>query len=101
YFPHATRPLFPTRRFSDLSYEVEDTASLHFEYPERLVTMFFTWAARRRENRIRFVGDRGAIERVGGELRLERAVALEPQLAAHRSEEHTSELQLRCHLVCR
>ena len=34
--------------------------------------MFFTWAARRRENRIRFVGERGAIEWVGGELRLER-----------------------------
>jgi predicted dehydrogenase len=53
-------------------YEVEDTASLRFEYPGRLVTMFFTWAARARENRIRFVGDRGSIEWAGGELRLER-----------------------------
>src|SRR6059036_2677048 len=61
-----------TGRLRHRSYEVEDTASLHFEYPERLVTMFFTWAARRRENRIRFVGERGAIEWVGGELRLER-----------------------------
>src|SRR5438477_345012 len=66
-----------TGRLRHRSYEVEDTASLHFEYPERLVTMFFTWAARRRENRIRFVGDCGAIEWVGGELRLERDGTLE------------------------
>src|SRR2546425_8733960 len=39
--------------------------------------MFFTWAARARENRIRFVGDEGAIEWTGGELRLERAGAVE------------------------
>src|SRR3989442_6195719 len=39
--------------------------------------MFFTWAARARENRIRFVGDAGAIEWTGGELRLERAGAVE------------------------
>src|SRR5438105_3526724 len=58
-------------------YEVEDTASVHFEYPERLVTMFFTWAARQRENRIRFAGEHGAIEWVGGELRLERGGRLE------------------------
>src|SRR5213080_916980 len=61
-----------TGRLRHRAYEVEDTAWLHFEYPERLVTMFFTWAAQRRENRIRFVGERGAIEWVGGELRLER-----------------------------
>src|SRR5438477_2602197 len=66
-----------TGRLRHRAYEVEDTASVHFEYPERLVTMFFTWAARRRENRIRFVGDRGAIEWVGGELRLERGGRLE------------------------
>src|SRR5438046_4228435 len=66
-----------TGRLRHRAYEVEDTASLHFEYPERLVTMFFTWAARRRENRIRFVGERGAIEWVGGELRLERDGTLE------------------------
>jgi len=36
-----------------------------------------TWAARARENRIRFVGDAGAIEWTGGELRLERAGAVE------------------------
>src|SRR2546428_4767582 len=39
--------------------------------------MVFTWAARARENRIRFVGDAGAIEWTGGELRLERAGAVE------------------------
>lgn len=66
-----------TGRLRHRTYEVEDTASLQFEYPERLVTMFFTWAARRRENRIRFVGERGAIEWVGGELRLERDGTLE------------------------
>jgi len=66
-----------TGRLRHQSYEVEDTASLHFEYPDRRVTMFFTWAARARENRIRFVGDAGAIEWVDGELRLERAGKVE------------------------
>src|SRR3989441_768907 len=66
-----------TGRLRHAGYDVEDTASLRFEYPGRLVTMFFTWAARARENRIRFVGDAGAIEWTGGELRLERAGAVE------------------------
>ena len=66
-----------TGRLRHHGYEVEDTASLHFEYPERLVTMFFTWAARARENRIRFIGDAGAIEWIGGELRLERGGRVE------------------------
>ena len=66
-----------TGRLRHRAYEVEDTAWLHFEYPERLVTMFFTWAAQRRENRIRFVGEQGAIDWVGGELRLERAGTVE------------------------
>ena len=66
-----------TGRLRHARYEVEDTASLRFDYPGRLVTMFFTWAARARENRIRFVGDEGAIEWTGGELRLERAGAVE------------------------
>ncbi len=60
-----------TGRLRHRDYEVEDTASLHFAYPERLVTMFFTWAARRRDNRIRFIGDAGSIEWLGGELYLE------------------------------
>ena len=66
-----------TGRLRHRAYEVEDTASVHFEYPERLVTMFFTWAARQRENRIRFAGEHGAIEWVGGELRLEREGGIE------------------------
>src|SRR5206468_4409853 len=66
-----------TGRLRHAAYDVEDTAALRFEYPGRLVTMFFTWAARSRENRIRFVGDAGAIEWAGGELRLERAGVVE------------------------
>ena len=66
-----------TGRLRHRDYEVEDTASLHFAYPERLVTMFFTWAARRRDNRIRFIGDAGSIEWLGGELRLERGGLVE------------------------
>jgi predicted dehydrogenase len=66
-----------TGRLRHAGYEVEDTASLRFEYPSRLVNMFFTWAARSRENRIRFVGDAGAIEWAGGELRLERGGQVE------------------------
>src|SRR5437879_13548971 len=33
--------------------------------------MFFTWAARSRENLVRFIGERGTIAWVGGELRLD------------------------------
>ncbi|HVH68513.1 MAG TPA: Gfo/Idh/MocA family oxidoreductase [Gemmatimonadales bacterium] len=61
-----------TGRLRHTAYDVEDTAAVRFEYPDRLVTMFFTWAARARENRIRFIGDVGSIEWAGGELRLER-----------------------------
>jgi predicted dehydrogenase len=53
-------------------YDVEDTAHLVFEYPDRLGVMFLTWAARHRENRVRFIGEEGAIEWIGGHLRLER-----------------------------
>lgn len=64
-------------RLRHLEYDVEDTASLLFEYPDRLAVMFLTWAARQRENRIRFIGDAGTIEWVGGELRLERGGQIE------------------------
>jgi len=50
---------------------VEDTASLLFEYPDRVATMLLTWAAARRDNLVRFTGERGTIELVGGELRLD------------------------------
>jgi len=61
-----------TGRLLHQQYDVEDTAALVLEYPDRVAVMFLTWAARHRENRIRFVGESGTIEWVGGELRLER-----------------------------
>jgi predicted dehydrogenase len=66
-----------TGRLRHAGYDVEDTAAVRFEYPDRLATMFFTWAGRTRENRIRFVGDAGMIEWVDGELRLERGGAVQ------------------------
>lgn len=61
-----------TGRLRHQDYDVEDSAHLLFEYPERLGLMFLTWGARHRENRVRFVGELGTIEWVGGVLRLER-----------------------------
>jgi predicted dehydrogenase len=58
-------------RLRHQSYDVEDTAEIVLEYPGRVVTLFLTWAARQRETRLRFVGERGTIEWNGGELRLE------------------------------
>lgn len=60
-----------TGQLRHADYDVEDSAQLLFEYPGRLGQMFLTWAARHRENRVRFIGDRGSIEWVGGILRLE------------------------------
>lgn len=54
------------------NYDVEDSAHLLFEYPGRLGLMFLTWGARHRENRVRFVGELGSIEWIGGILRVER-----------------------------
>jgi len=53
-------------------YDVEDSAHLLFEYPERIGMMFLTWAARHRESQVRFIGDAGSIDWIGGTLRLER-----------------------------
>jgi predicted dehydrogenase len=54
-------------------YEVEDTAQITLEYPSRLASIFLTWASTHRENRVRFIGDRGIIDWQGGMLSLERA----------------------------
>jgi predicted dehydrogenase len=61
-----------TGRLRHQQYDVEDTAALLLEYPDRIAVMFLTWAAHHRENRIRFIGETGTIEWVGGELRLAR-----------------------------
>jgi predicted dehydrogenase len=53
-------------------YDVEDSAQVLFEYPERLGLMFLTWAARHRESQVRFIGDAGSIDWIGGMLKLER-----------------------------
>jgi predicted dehydrogenase len=66
-----------TGRLLHQQYDVEDTAALLLEYPDRVATLFLTWAARHRENRIRFIGDTGMLEWVGGDLRLERAGRVE------------------------
>lgn len=62
-----------TGQLRHLDYDVEDSAHLLFEYPGRLGVMFLTWGACHRENRVRFVGERGMIEWTGGMLRLESA----------------------------
>ena len=61
-----------TGRLRHGGYDVEDTAQLLFSYPDRMATMFLTWAARRRETEIRFTGERGSITWTGGMLTLER-----------------------------
>lgn len=61
-----------TGRLAHTDYDVEDSAHLLLEWPGRAATVFLTWAGRERENRVRFVGARGAIEWRGGVLRLER-----------------------------
>ena len=61
-----------TGRLRHGGYDVEDTAQILFEYPDRMATMFLTWAARRRETEIRFIGEGGSITWSGGMLTLER-----------------------------
>lgn len=61
-----------TGRLRHGGYDVEDTAQILFTYPDRMATMFLTWAARRRETEIRFIGERGSITWSGGLLTLER-----------------------------
>lgn len=57
-----------TGRLRHAAYDVEDTAHLLFDYGDRAATLLLTWAAHRRENRIRFVGEDGMIEWSGGRL---------------------------------
>jgi len=66
-----------TGRLRHASYDVEDTAQLLFEYPDRLGRMFLTWAAHHRENRIRFIGESGTIEWRGGQLTIDREGVVE------------------------
>ncbi|HEX5385768.1 MAG TPA: Gfo/Idh/MocA family oxidoreductase [Gemmatimonadales bacterium] len=61
-----------TGRLRHRDYDVEDSAHLLLEYPERLARIFLTWGGPRREAKVRFVGELGTIEWVGGILMLER-----------------------------
>ena len=74
-----------TGRLRHGGYDVEDTAQILFTYPDRMATMFLTWAARRRETEIRFIGERGSITWSGGMLTLERDGQIE-------TFDHTGEL---------
>jgi predicted dehydrogenase len=60
-----------TGRLRHSSYDVEDTAEVLLDFGGRLARLFLTWAGAGRENRIRFVGERGQVEWRGGTLRLE------------------------------
>jgi predicted dehydrogenase len=60
-------------RLHHAAYDVEDTAHVLLEFPGRVAKIFLTWAGRSRENRIRFIGEAGAIEWRAGWLTLERA----------------------------
>lgn len=66
-----------TSRLRHQAYTVEDTVQLTLEYPDRMATLFLTWAATHRENRVRFIGDDGVIDWQGGLLRLERGDTVE------------------------
>jgi predicted dehydrogenase len=61
-----------TGRLRHLGYGVEDTAQVALEFPGRLATLMLTWSATHRENRVRFIGDRGTIDWQGGILHLDR-----------------------------
>jgi predicted dehydrogenase len=61
-----------TGRLRHHAYTAEDTVQLALEYPDRMATLFLTWAATHRENRVRFIGEDGVIDWQEGILRLER-----------------------------
>ncbi len=60
-----------TGRLRHSDYDVEDTAHLLLEFGDRLATMLVTWAATKRENSVRFVGEKGTIEWSGTHLSLD------------------------------
>jgi predicted dehydrogenase len=60
-----------TGRLVHKDYDVEDTAHLLLEFPDRVASILLTWAYRHRENRMRFVGSAGVIEWSGTELKLD------------------------------
>ncbi|MFI5214575.1 MAG: Gfo/Idh/MocA family protein [Gemmatimonadales bacterium] len=64
-----------TGRLRHSDYDVEDTAHLLLEFKGRLATMLVTWAATKRENRVRFVGEKGTIEWSGTRLSLDAEAA--------------------------
>jgi predicted dehydrogenase len=68
--PESVRAWTGQLRHAD--YDVEDSAHLLLQFGDRLGVMFLTWAARHRENRVRFIGEHGMVEWIGGELRLDR-----------------------------
>jgi predicted dehydrogenase len=60
-----------TGRLRHSDYDVEDTAEVLLDFGDRMARLFLTWAGVARENRIRFVGERGQVEWHGGTLRLD------------------------------
>ncbi len=56
---------------SHADYDVEDTASVLLDYGDRIGTFFLTWAGRKRETSVRFIGEKGEIGWVGGTLTLD------------------------------
>jgi len=56
-------------RLRHAAYDVEDTAHLLLDFGDRLALVLLTWAASERDNRVRFVGERGTIDWIGGTLR--------------------------------
>jgi predicted dehydrogenase len=64
--PHAV--LATTRTLRHSEYGVEDTACVVLDFGDRIATMRLTWAAKHREVRFRFVGERGEV--VGDDRRV-------------------------------
>lgn len=70
--PGIRRDAIPWRgRLAHHEYDVEDTFHLTLEYPNRLATLFLTWAGGKRENRVYLVGEHGTIEWTDTTLRLD------------------------------